>query len=92
MMFDKIKEAKENSHGIVFENYQPPDMTWEEVLNFLYKESVIPNHNLEEKVKQHNILSCEIEKKNCEDLCTFYFFYYCLHRRSRRLKWQLQKT
>ena len=47
MMFDKIKEAKENSHGIVFENYQAPNITWEEVLNFLYKESVIPNHNLD---------------------------------------------
>lgn len=54
MMLDKIKEAKQNSHGIVFENYQTPNITWEEVLNFLYKESVIPNRDLEEKVKQHN--------------------------------------
>ena len=53
-MLDKIKEAKQNSHGIVFENYQPTDITWEEVLNFLYKESVIPNRDLEEKVKKQN--------------------------------------
>ena len=54
MMLDKIKEAKQNRHGIVFENYQPPSITWEDVLNFLYKESLIPNHDLNERVKQHN--------------------------------------
>jgi hypothetical protein len=54
MMLDKIKEAKQHGHGIVFENYQPPNITWEDVLNFLYKESITPNYDLENKVKQHN--------------------------------------
>ena len=48
-MLELIKEAKKNSQAIVFENYQIPDITWEDVLLFLYKESLVVNKNLEKK-------------------------------------------
>ena len=54
-MFDLIKEAKENKHGVVFEKYQMPEITWEDILLFLYKESTATGEmskNLENKVEQ----------------------------------------
>ena len=53
-MFDLIQEAKNNKHGIVFEKYQMPEITWEDVLLFLYKESLVTNHNLAKKVNKMN--------------------------------------
>ena len=50
-MLESIKEAKNNKHGIVFEQYQIPEITWEDVLNHIYKESTIDNPNLREKVE-----------------------------------------
>jgi mannose-6-phosphate isomerase-like protein (cupin superfamily) len=38
-MFDLIKEAKENKHGVVFKEYQMPEITWEEILRFVFEES-----------------------------------------------------
>lgn len=52
-MFDLIKEAKENKHGVVFEKYQMPEITWEDILLFLYQESTESGKickDLEEKV------------------------------------------
>jgi hypothetical protein len=56
-MLELIKEAKKNSQAIVFENYQKPDISWEDVLLFLYNESVVPNHDLEKRVEKMNNLS-----------------------------------
>jgi len=53
-MLDKIKEAKQNSHGIVFEQYQIPEITWEDMMNFIFKESIGINHDLSERVKKTN--------------------------------------
>ena len=54
-MFDLIKEAKINKHGLVFEKYQMPEITWEDILLFLYKESTADGKickDLEKRVKQ----------------------------------------
>jgi mannose-6-phosphate isomerase-like protein (cupin superfamily) len=51
-MFDLIKEAKENSHGLLFEKYQIPEITWEDVMNFVYLESTRKNENLKKKVEK----------------------------------------
>jgi mannose-6-phosphate isomerase-like protein (cupin superfamily) len=53
-MFDLIEEAKKNKQAVVFRNYEIPNITWEDVLLFLYKESLVTNHNLEKKVKEMN--------------------------------------
>jgi hypothetical protein len=53
-MLDQIKIAKKNKQPIVFEKYQMPDITWQDMLNFLYKESLPYNPDLIEKVKQVN--------------------------------------
>lgn len=52
-MFDLIKEAKENKHAVVFEKYQIPEITWEELLQFIYEESTISNPDLEEKANKN---------------------------------------
>ena len=58
-MFDLIKEAKENKHGVVFRDYQKPNITWEELLTFIFKESKKENPTLLEKTKRHpEFLSC----------------------------------
>jgi hypothetical protein len=49
-MFELIKEAKKNKQGIVFEKYQMPNITWEDMMKYIYKESTIKNKDLEEKV------------------------------------------
>lgn len=56
-MLEQIKEAKKNSQAIVFKNYQMPNITWEDVLLFLYKESLVVNKNLEKKVNEVNNFS-----------------------------------
>lgn len=53
-MFDLIKEAKANRVGIVFEQYQIPTITWEDMMKYIYKESTITNLNLEEKAAKLN--------------------------------------
>lgn len=53
-MFDLIKEAKENKHGVVFEKYQIPEISWEDLMNFIYKESVLNNPDLRNKVEKIN--------------------------------------
>ena len=50
-MFNQIMDAKKNNQALVFEKYQMPNITWEDVLLFLYKESLIPNDNLTKRVK-----------------------------------------
>ena len=55
-MLDKIKEAKENSHGIVFEKYQTPEITWEDMMKFIFKESIGNNSGLKERVEKTNNL------------------------------------
>jgi mannose-6-phosphate isomerase-like protein (cupin superfamily) len=56
-MLDLIKNAKENSHAVLFEQYQIPEITWEDIMNFVYKESIIKNDNLKKKVEQVNNLT-----------------------------------
>lgn len=51
-MLDKIKSAKINKEGIVFRKYQIPEITWEDIIKFIFKESTISNHNLREKVEK----------------------------------------
>lgn len=53
-MLDKIKEAKKNKHGLVFEKYQIPEITWEDMMKYIYKESKMPNADLSERVKKTN--------------------------------------
>lgn len=55
-MLELIKEAKENSHAIVFEKYQMPEITWEDMMKYIYKESIAKNWDLAEKVKKVNNL------------------------------------
>ena len=45
-MINQIIDAKKNKQTLVFEKYQIPEIIWEDVLSFLYKESLVPNHNL----------------------------------------------
>lgn len=51
-MFEIIKEAKENKHAVVFEKYQIPEITWEDMMKYIYKESTLENTELEEKVNK----------------------------------------
>jgi len=51
-MFDLINQAKENSQAILFEKYQIPEITWEDVMNFIYKESTIKNEDLRKRVEE----------------------------------------
>ena len=53
-MINQIIDAKKNKQTLVFEKYQIPEIIWEDVLSFLYKESLVPNHNLRNKVNQIN--------------------------------------
>jgi hypothetical protein len=53
-MLDKIIDAKKNKQTLVFEKYQMPEITWDDVLLFLYKESIKTNHDLRKKVKDMN--------------------------------------
>jgi hypothetical protein len=55
-MFDLIREAKENKHGVVFEKYQIPEISWEDLMNFIYRESVLNNPDLRNKVEKINNL------------------------------------
>lgn len=56
-MLNQIEDAKKNNQALVFEKYQMPEITWEDVLLFLYKESLVPNHDLTRKVKKMNNLA-----------------------------------
>jgi hypothetical protein len=53
-MLDLIKEAKKNKHGLVFEKYQIPEITWEDMMKYIYKESTMSNPDLAERVKKVN--------------------------------------
>lgn len=51
-MLELIKEAKQNKQALVFENYQTPEITWEDMMKYIYKESTIVNLNLQDRVKK----------------------------------------
>lgn len=53
-MLDKIIDAKKNNYGFVIEKYQMPEIVWEDVLLFLYKESLKKSPDLEQKVIEQN--------------------------------------
>jgi hypothetical protein len=57
-MFDLIEEAKKKKEGIVFRQYQIPTMTWGDVMNHIYTQSVDRNSSiaadLAERVKEIN--------------------------------------
>lgn len=56
-MFELIKEAKKNNKAIVFEKYMMPTIKWDDVMTFLYKESVASgdlSKDLEQRVKRNN--------------------------------------
>jgi hypothetical protein len=53
-MLNQIIDAKKNKQALVFEKYQMPEITWEDVLSFLYKESLVTNNDLRNKVNQMN--------------------------------------
>ena len=53
-MLNKIKNAKINKEGIVFKQYQIPEITWEEMMKYIYKESKGLNSELPERVKRVN--------------------------------------
>lgn len=57
MIFDLIKEAKENNKALVFKKYMMPTIKWDDVVSFLYKESTSSGNiskDLEERVKKVN--------------------------------------
>jgi hypothetical protein len=47
-MINIFKEAKLNKQILHFENFQTPEITWEDAINFIYKESTIINNRLKE--------------------------------------------
>lgn len=48
-LYEKIQKIKQNSSAAVFKNYFPSDISWEQVLNFLYvNSSLIPKISSEE--------------------------------------------
>jgi hypothetical protein len=53
-MLNQIIDAKKNNKALVFEKYQIPKIVWEDVLLFLYKDSLISNDELTKKVKKVN--------------------------------------
>jgi mannose-6-phosphate isomerase-like protein (cupin superfamily) len=56
-MFDLIEEAKRKKQGIVFRKYKIPTLTWEDMMNHIYKESVAWDsvaEDLAERVKEVN--------------------------------------
>jgi hypothetical protein len=53
-MLNKIKQAKANNQALVFEKYQIPEITWEDMMKFIYDESVLSNPYLRDKAKQVN--------------------------------------
>lgn len=54
-MDELIKNAKLNKIPFVLKNYKQPTITWEDLLLFLYKETVLPvNQKVLEAVKQVN--------------------------------------
>jgi hypothetical protein len=60
-MFNKIIEAKNDSKALLFKNYMPTKISWENILMFIYKESIKENQDLIKKVKNVNnskILDC----------------------------------
>jgi hypothetical protein len=60
-MLEAIKEAKKNKHGILFEKYQIPEISWEDLVKFIFKESILYNEHLSKKIEKMNnleILDC----------------------------------
>lgn len=49
-MIDQFKQAKLNKEVILFKNFQDPDITWDDTLQFIFDESSIQNNNLAEKI------------------------------------------
>jgi hypothetical protein len=49
-MEDIWKKAKENQEVLHFENFQTPTITWEEIVTFIYNESIL-NSGFEDKVR-----------------------------------------
>lgn len=50
-MIDKFKNAKINKEVILFENFQKPDISWDDALQFIFDESAIKNDQLAKKVE-----------------------------------------
>lgn len=49
-MFDLMQEAKNNSKVLIFDQFHLSDITWEDVVKFLYSESLIPNEVLRNRI------------------------------------------
>jgi hypothetical protein len=47
-MIDIIEKARKNKEVLHIKNFQIPEITWEDTLNFLYNESTIDNKSLQE--------------------------------------------
>ena len=45
-----MKKAKENTQVLIFEQFHTPEITWEDIVNFIYKESLIPNETLKNRI------------------------------------------
>lgn len=54
-MIDTFKQAKKNKDILLFENFQAPEITWEEILNFLFQESKEKSLSLPEDDKWGNV-------------------------------------
>jgi len=48
-MISKFKEAKENKSVLHFKNFQEPQISWEDVLKFIFEEAEIQNPDLQSK-------------------------------------------
>jgi hypothetical protein len=53
-MLDIFKQAKANNQVLHFENFQAPEITWEDAVKFIYKESKTPNKDLAENPTWNN--------------------------------------
>ena len=53
-MLDQIIDAKNNKQPLVFEKYQMPEISWEDVMIFIYNQSLICNEDLRLRAEKTN--------------------------------------
>lgn len=51
-MLEEFKKAKSKKEVILYKNFQQPEITWEDVLKYVYKLSKIPNPNMLVRVEK----------------------------------------
>lgn len=54
MNFELVEEAKKAKKALIFKQYLMPKISWENILNHIYKESIVDNINLRKKTEITN--------------------------------------